>query len=738
MIDQTTNDDAMRKLMRLTPLAEKPITFLEFLNLLRQHTQHADCSAAVIYRAITAMGVEDPFDEPKPKRRQYLRMLRDLNIPSLNAFKHVAGSQRFVLQPLSFLLSAGAGGAQRQKMLIIDGGPACGKDYFKDGIIMALEAYTEAEKIYAVEGCNEHESPINLLRLLKPNQIEGLSQMLGINDLPKLVDMASEPCQRCYEKVMGTVTEPQEEPNFDKITVVPLRLSARSFGVSDWQPGGNVSLAAALRKGNRGFLSMPDAFIRRESRPGETDERMMLLDTVQYRRLPGEVDSSGHVSAASPLDVVILATTNKKALKLFLYGEPEQKIAAVVPDADAFSTRAAQMRLAYNTVRVEEVGVYEREFAKYKVSTTIDPLVLEVLATVAVLSRLTKPRKKVKFVHPLDIVALYEGEQFEANLRPESEFDAVWGTISGAENKEVIPTIPDGIPISAGLLFQFADPEEGTNGLDMRTMLGLISSINQMGLKQKGEMNCVNSLEVIGLMRDFMAAKVKAKSNNTPEQQAVYERMLKWLGGGTPVPGATPPDKPEIVEAEYRRLLRALLLRVFSPDYEQRAQKLFNDYRLHAPAAFEGKQTVRDPQVGQVPVNTGLIDELDHYRLNKDKGSYLSESDKAFRGRLDALIGIIRDQYVEEHGQEAAKDFKLTWESIAELGKAIRGKLDFEIGSQIEKLITTEVKSDLNAFELEQLQQAERAMAELGFCPSCQKPVLEYAKRTKVWSFKLY
>jgi hypothetical protein len=55
----------------------------------------------------------------------------------------------------------------------------------------------------------------------------------------------------------------------------------------------------------------------------------------------------------------------------------------------------------------------------------------------------------------------------------------------------------------------------------------------------------------------------------------------------------------------------------------------------------------------------------------------------------------------------------------------------------MEKLISTEVKSDLNEFEQKQFERAESALASLGYCPSCRKPVLAYAKATKIWSFKL-
>lgn len=750
--------ERLTRLLRLSPLVEKPISFVEFLTELAEHPERADSASAVLFNAVTAMGVEDPEKEPNPERRQYLKMLKELNIPSLVAFRHVGGNQRFALLPMGFLKSAAAGGAQRKQMIIIDGGPGSGKDYFKDGFVKALEYYTdEVQRLYAVEGCPHAENPVNLLKLLKADQLKELSEELSIplDQLKKMVDLACEPCQHCYSKLMGTVQSPKEEPSFDEVNVVKMRLSSRSNGVADWQPGGTVSLASALNKANRGFISLPDAFIERSTREGETDERLLLLDATEYRRLPGVVSEDGTVTAASPLDVIILASTNKRALKSFLDD--------VVPDKDAFTSRSAIYRLPYNTVRVEEVRSYEAALAQYKERAHFDPLVLKVIATLAVLSRLAKPKEHGPFAHPLDILRLYQGDSYQPKVRPESEFSSVWeprsssygsssygsgygsrsgyGSTSSSSSKddgeEKLPKMPTDVPLSAGLLFQFADKTEGQNGLDMRTMLSLLSSINQAGLMKPSEHKCVNSLEVLRLLRGWIARKAKQTDDNTEEQQAVYDRCLKWLGG-PPMPGeSAPADKPELIEAEFRRMLRDMLLRVFAPDYAERAQKLFTDYRLHAPAAFEGKPTVKDPQMGQVPVNVGLCDELDRYRLGKDKGAVLSDEDKRFRGQLDALIGVLRDEFIEQFGEDKAKEFKVDWETIPELAQAIRNKLDAEIGQLMEKLMATEVKSDLDAFQQQQLERAEKALTELGFCPACRKPVLEYAKRTKIWSFKL-
>lgn len=756
VVDDWPEPHRLSSMLRIKPLTESSISYFEFLEGLADNPERADSAAAVLFKAIIAMEAEDPAQEPDPERRQYLEMLQANRIPSLQAFKHVAGSQRFARQPLSFLVSAAAGGAQREQMLIFDGGPGSGKDFFKDGIVRALEAYTQTQMVYAVEGCPEHENPVNLLKLLSKEQIEALQGELGIADLQKIVKLACDPCQRCYELVMGTVLEPKGSPSFDDVKVVPMRLSAMSCGISDWQPGGQVPLSSALSKGNRGFVSLPDAFIKRTIRPGETDERLLLLDATQYRRLPGVVDEIGNVRAASPLDVVILATTNERALRVFLRGDKEEGVSAVTPDANAFTSRARIMRLPYNTVRIEEVRVYREALARFSKRCRFDPLVLHVLATAAVLSRFPKPRKKGQFVHPLDVMAVYQGENIEPTIRPATEFDPIWGTTGSgsspragsgwgapahrpstttAEPEEELPPLPTDMKITAGLLFEFADPKEGHIGLDMRTMLGFVSSLNQIGLRKPGEVQCVNSLEVLQILRVSIADRVKMTQDNTAEQQEMYERLLKWLGGPL-TSGQTTTDKPPLIEAEFRRMLRNLLVQVYAPDYEARAAKLYDDYKRHSEAAFQGKPTVKDPNMGQVPVNTALLDELDRYRLGKSKGTSLSDEDKQFRGELDARISGLREQYKRQNG--TTRGFEITWETIPEIAQAIRAKLDDEISTLMEKVISEEVESDLEELEQQQKQRAHDALLEMGFCDECLKPILEYAKKTKVWSFKLY
>lgn len=746
----------------LDPIARPDISYDEFLGSLPQHVERAWCSPAVILKAIEAMGFEKAEDEKDPERKQYLEMLQELGYKSYLAFKHVAGSQRFIQDVLVRMLeSATTGGDEIRKYLIIEGPSGSGKDYIADGVVNALEMYGT---VYTVVDCPDHENPLNLLKLFERKHrkvLEDIAKETGLGDrLFTLLKVASMPCAHCRKLVMGCKDHPKEQPNFDDVKVRPLDISQSTIGVAKWEPGDDHTLVAALRQGNRGFVNLPDAFIHRELEPGKTDERLLLLSAPQYRRLPGLSDEgpTNGVAPPSPMDTFIVASTNRIAFEEFL---------KTVPDKEAFTLRAVLAKKPYNLVRVEEVRAYNEIWSNFEKRPALDPLVMKIIATVAILSRYTPPDKDKPFAHPLDMMRLYQGEQLKVKPRPASDWSKVWSTDGSSSSSsdygyDRFGSRPAATPASTGggtlsaeaqlntaLLWKVAPKQEGMAGLDMRTMPRILGAIKDYGLKRKDE--CVNSIQVILLLRAIIASRLE-QSSLTEEQQQYLRRCLKWLGGKTnaqqamaalegadsePSIGTATPD---LVEAEYRRMLRDCLLKAFAPDYEERAQELFETYRLYAPAIFEGKKTVNDKKIGgQTPVENGasLVDELDCFRLGKTKGSFLSDTDKEFRGKLDAVIGMLREQYVAEMGQENAKNFKVTWTTIPDLAQAIRNKLDGEIGTLIEKLITTEVASDLKEFERQQLERADKALKDMGFCDKTRKPVLEYAKRTKVWSFKL-
>ncbi|HMP50798.1 MAG TPA: hypothetical protein PKD05_04525, partial [Candidatus Melainabacteria bacterium] len=415
----------LNKALALTPLSGDPIPFSQFLTELKGKTNRVATAPAVVLRAIHDMGKEDYKEEDDPERRRFLQVLEQAGIPSWRAFYHVCGSQLFANRLLKrFLEPAAANGAQLKKMLIVEGGPGAGKDYFKDGIERALE---RSATVYAVKGCPEHENPINLLKLLPEGGLEQVAAAIGMpfEELEHLMQTANSPCQHCYDKVMGSLDEANKTPSLSGVEVEEIRLSSRSAGIFEWKPGQDCSLVAALRRANRGFISMPDAFLEREVEPGKTDERLVLLDATQYRRLPGLCTGNESTVAASPLDVFMFASTNANSLARFLDS---------LPDPDAFTGRADQVKLPYNLFRVEEVRAYETELKRYEEVARFGPLALKMIATLAVMSRYAVPKKDDKvFIHPIDRMRLLVGEDVKVKPRSSSDWQEIWGYEKSAD-----------------------------------------------------------------------------------------------------------------------------------------------------------------------------------------------------------------------------------------------------------------------------------------------------------------
>lgn len=767
-------------LLRLSPLAGDPIPFPQFLAELHQYPERTDPAHALVLRSIEAMGIEDPEEEPDPERKQFLKHLRDNHgIVSLKAFHHVVGSQRFSSRVTSWLGAARNGGAQLRQMLIIEGGPGAGKDYFKDGIFNAVEKYGE---IYAVKGCPEHENPFNLLKLLEPNQLEALAEATGLGSKlwdkkegkpGDLLKVAGDPCQHCYKTLKGDIANPNANPSLEQVAVEKIRLSKRVLGISEWKPGSDISLVQALRQAQRGIMGMPDGFIERKPEPGKTDERLLLLDAVPERRLPGVPTESDQVASASPMDELVLVTTNEKALKAFL---------ETLPDKDAFTGRSKLFKQGYNLFRVEEKRAYRDVYNALHRKAHFDPLVIDLIATLAVVSRYAVPVEGKPFAHPIDKLRLYQGEPLTVKARPGSEWETYWSTKvssyssggyssggyggggfgsygSSGSSSGSKPTdskdgekveLPTDVELSTQMLWAVSGADEGLVGLDMRFMIDLVSSINEYGLKTPHA--CVNSLEVIELLRQAINNKM-GNSNLTESQEQVLKRCQKWLGGK---PGARlGGDKPELIEAEYRRMLKQVILRVLEPDYVSRAQELYEDYKLHAQAAFlENGQAVskgvKHPKHGIISIDHSLVDDLDRYRLGKIRKDTagklvrdpLTDEEKKFRGSINGIISDSRDEFVEDQGGDAEKrklsyrNFRDNWETIPELANAIRAKLDHELATRAERLLTTEVISELTDQEQKQLVRAKQDLRNLGFCDSCSKPVLDYARRVRVWAYK--
>lgn len=748
--EQLSKDD-----FKLTPLVDQPMSFMAYLQDLNKHPERNDPAPKVLLRCLKEMGFDEPEDyKDDPEMRLYVEMLREQGVHSFKVLNRVAGSQRFQTGLASVLANARA----IFRKIVVEGPSGSGKDLLKDGLI---EALVKKAKVYAIKGCPEHENPLNVLKMdeMTEDHLKTLAAKSGLGDrLFEMLRTAVPPCQCCHKKIMGDIDNPKKSPSIADLEVEAIRLSKFTGGIQEWMPGQDTDLLKSLRKAQRGIISLNDEFLAIAPQEGQSDERLIFLDVTEYRRLPG-IHEDGCVDppAPSPFDAVIFGTTNANALSKWL---------ETIPDKEAYTSRCVQIKLPYNTVRVEEERAYKTELKRYAELGHFDPLVLKIVATLAVLSRFKVPASSDYFVHPIDKLRLYQGEKNQIKPIDSSKWSAIWsstGTSSSsnpygsygaastssskAEDKDVVKLKADS-EVSAGLLWKVSGPDEGMTGMDMRFMLGLLSSINSVALSTKHK--CINVEQVIQLFTMAISTKLN-NSHLTGDQRETYQRCLKWLGGARGSTAGFGSATPELVELEYRRLLKEQFVRVFSPDYEKRAQQLYEDYKLHALAFSQGQPTAKHPQHGPISINERLLDELDRYRLGKSQDDSLSADDKKFRG--GPFMGELSDardkfnkQLKEARAAAGSPDdqeeqivlpkFEDNWQTISVLANAISAKLDAEISATMEKLLSTEINSNLTEEEQEQKAAAEKQLKSIGYCDGCIKPVLEYAKRTKVWSFK--
>lgn len=717
-----SNGNELATLLQLDAISAGSMTFTEFLSTLKEHPENADSAAALLVRAVKSKGLVD-IEQAEPERRPYLRMVRSMGIPAYTAFDHVRGSQRTVAIIMKHYEAAAHNGYQLRQMLTIIGGPGSGKSFLVD----ALAAVLEGQVVYAVKGCPLHENPINLLKLLPPAALEQLIGKLG-DHVRELMKSALEPCAHCFRSLMYDGDEPRKEPNLGDITVNMLRLSSRDSGISVWTPSTQgCSLSTALRQGSRGLVRLPEAFSQKGVQPGKVSELQILLEATEGRRIPGSAtDHCATATGYCPFDGLIVAETNKGAWDAFLKDQPDQ---------DAFTRRNRIMTVPYNTVLSEEVQAY-RDFTKQLRSIPhMDPFALKLAATLAVATRMAEKDSQGNTIEP-DLITrmrMYDGERLSIpKKQPASSGYGNYGSGFGGYGQSPKPASSE-----AEAKVQVADlwkvtSDEGSFGLNMGFMLSSVSQVAELAMSapahtHKGKGPCVSSLSMLAYLRNRIkswANSSRTASSTTKAEDRVIERCLEYLKEIESLDSL-----PGLVEKEYRRLLRAQLLQVFAPDYDERATEDFDRYCRHAEAWAQGKTKVFDPRHRtEVPVAEAFLDEVD-----RAQGLTSREEREKFRSSLNARIAqLVRAQSLRpEEGEEEDK-VTISWQTIPELAKAIKARLDADIAKKVERILTKQVP-DLTEDEQAMHKESVVRLTEAGYCDSCREQALNYARDHKLW-----
>lgn len=757
----------LTELLGLRSNVVETITYREFLLRLKEHPEMADSAAATLVRAIESKG-EVKIENSPPELRPYLKMLQRENIPTWNAFKHVRGSQRTVARILDDLRAAAGNGYQLRLALLLKGGPGSGKSHLTN----AFKESLEGEIVYAVDNCPVHENPINLLNLLKPEQIDKIAESLKMTDkdrdqeykaavraargshehkpvrkpsLRNLLAISGQPCQHCWNAVMKA--SKGDEANLSEVKVTALRLSSRSFGIATWSK--NCTLAATLEQGSRGIVDMPELFgsAAGNSKDGgntvNADELDILLEATNDRQIPagcGEVcgdtaDRKGFL----PLDAVLFGQTNDGAYERFI---KEQA------DPDKFTRRLAIFNVPYITSVSEEEWAYRAEIAKMRDQPLFDPMVLKITALLAVISRMTKENTEVDIIKR---ARMYDGEQLAVERKTPAASLTTPGSSNSANpfgtyNTKTGTTSAQPAAKKVTNYWQVSDfwatasKDEGMHGLNMPDMLKIISEAVSLSLTgwSGADKPCISTLEMLRFLRGKIA-EMSAKPGLTPKQIEVLNNCKEYLKGPESMQ-----SKPGLLEEEYRRVLKRQLMSVVSPDFDTRASTLFERYRTHANAWAGGqKETFEDVlQAGKIEkrrVKTnfdGILEDLEAQMGIRDE----SERETFRRSVEGHILSITRRAraIAEENGGEdddsstdEINGAQITWRTLPKLAEGIAKKLNDEAAKKLERILKSEI--ELTDEDKEMRRDALKKFSELGYTERCARVALMYFNDYKLY-----
>jgi serine protein kinase len=737
------NEQELQKLLGLESVVVEKIKFGEFLSRLRDNPEIADTAAATLVRAIESKGEVDIKSAPATLR-PYLTMLKKMGVPTWKAFTKVRGSQRTVARILNHLRAAAANGYQLRLALILKGGPGSGKSFLADAIKESLEG----QVVYTVKDCPVHENPINLLNLLPPERIDEIASMLEMTkddrikqaaagqkpkpSLHDLIAISGDPCQHCWSQVMEGLAEGQA-PNLMDIEVHAQRLSSRKFGVSTWSK--DCTLAQALRKGSRGVTDMPELFgstAAAGQQSESVDEIDLLLEATNDRRIPAgcntDKDSCGKSvtrTGFEPIDTVMIGQTNDGAFDRFLKDQA---------DPNKFTRRFAPINVPYITSVSEEEAAYLEQVNNMREKPHFDPMTLKIAALLAVTSRMKKE-------HEVDIVSrarMYDGEQLVVEMKNPTAAAAqtqtggaygrpvsIGGTTNSDPKKEVMFW-------SVGQFWAEAGEDEGMYGLNMPTMLKLISEAVELALRATtapGEdQKCISTFEMLQFLRSRITQMQKTPGL-TDNEKKVLTNCSEFLKGP-----ASLTDKAGLIEEEYRRVLRRQFLEVMAPDFDRRATEIFERYRIHARAfssgdkkCFEMVETGGRMEKREKDVDVAFLNDIETW-MKLAQGS----EREIFRRSVEGQITPYLIAEVERNeGNEGLEKVELTWKSLPKLAAGISAKLNDETAKKLGRLLKSEI--ELNDEEKTQRREALERFSKLGYCEHCRNVALTYFNDYQLW-----
>jgi predicted Ser/Thr protein kinase len=373
---------------------------------------------------------------------------------------------------------------------------------------------------------------------------------------------------------------------------------------------------------------------------------------------------------------------------------------------------------------------YQDRIALMRHVPHFDPNALKLLSLLAVISRL-------KSDGDVDVVSrarIYDGEKLEVKRSTSTSSSSSSGPFGGALSTSSGATAnhPDYWTVED--FWRLAGDSEAQSGLDMTVMFNMLSEIIDRALKEKKFEGCVSSYEMLTFLRQRIG-ELEKSDGFTEEQREVLKKCRSQFLAEAPSKGS----KPGAIESEYRRLLIRQLYELAAPDFERRAEELYQRYKLHANAFATGDKTVEEPdsertgRTNRVKVDEVFLDDLDQWI-----GLKTSTDRSNFRQGLNAQIfKFVRERRVKLNladDEEYKANGDINWKTLPQLADGIRKKLNSETRVRLERLLKSPLElPDENDDDRRLRAQVFQEFDKLGYCEHCRSQSLEYFKLNELW-----
>jgi serine protein kinase len=369
-------------------------TFLDYLELLREHPEMVQMAHQRLYDRIVNPGVEVIKTEENPRLRRIYGndILKRYHFFSNDFY----GIDRTIMKIVRYFHAAAMQGEESRQVLYLVGPVGAGKSSLMEHLKQALES---APPIYAIKDCPMREEPLHLI----PKHLRA-----EFSDLLK-VNIEGDLCPVCryrlkheyngeYERVpvetiefsirsrKGIGVVPPVDPNNQDTSVLIGSVDISKMDLYSEDDPRVLSLNGAFNVGNRGIVEFIEVF------KNEIEYLHTMITATQEKSIP-----SPGKGAMIYFDGVILAHSNEAEWNRFKSDHTNE----------AILDRIVKIEVPYCLELNEEIKIYQKILRHSNFTAHIAPHTVELASMFAILTRLTPSAK----ADPLTKLKIYNGEE---------------------------------------------------------------------------------------------------------------------------------------------------------------------------------------------------------------------------------------------------------------------------------------------------------------------------------------